>query len=187
MILQGVEKCLCKQDDILIGGVSWQENIKILAEVLERLHKYNLHLKMAKCEFLKRDVVYLGLKIDAEGLHPAEEKVNAVKRAPVPQNFSELRLFLGMVQYYHPFLPTTLAPLHELLKKGVQCTWAKECQLAYEACKQGLISDALLVHYDGNRELRLVCDASSYGTGAVISHVMDDGQERPHRPECYCL
>ena len=36
---------------------------------------------------------------------------------------SELRSFLGMVQYYHPFLPdlaTTLAPLHELLKKGVQ-------------------------------------------------------------------
>ena len=87
-----------------------------------------------------------------------------------------------MVQYYHPFLPdlaTTLAPLHELLKKGVQWTWTKECQQAYEACKQGLTSDALLVHYDGNRELRLACDASSYGIGAVISHVMDDGQERP--------
>ena len=35
------------------------------------------------------------------------------------------------------------------------------------------------MHYDGNRELRLACDASSYGIGAVISHVMDDGQERP--------
>ena len=67
MIFQGVEKCVCKQDNILIGGVSWQENIKILAELLERLHKYSLHLKMAKCEFLKREVVYLGLKIDAEG------------------------------------------------------------------------------------------------------------------------
>ena len=89
--------------------------------MLERLRKYNPHLKMAKCEFLRREVVYLGLKIDAESLHPVEEKVDAVKRAPVPQKFSELRSFLGMVQYYHPFLPdlaTTLAPLHELLKKG---------------------------------------------------------------------
>jgi len=173
---------VCKQDDILIGGVSWQENIKILDEVLERLHKYYLHLKMAKCEFLKREVVYLGLKIDAEGLHPVEENVDAVKRAPVPQNFSEMRSFLGMVQYYHPFLPdlaTTPAPLHKLFKKGVQWTWTKECQQAYEACKQGLTSDALLVHYDGDRELRLTCDASSYEIGAVISHVMDDGQERP--------
>ena len=96
---------MCKQDDIIFGGVSWQENIKILTEVLERLHKYNLHLKMAKCEFLKREVVYLGLKIDAQGLDPVEEKVNAVKRVPVPQNVSELRSFLGMVQYYHPLLP----------------------------------------------------------------------------------
>ena len=43
----------------------------------------------------------------------------------------------------------------------------------------GLSSDALLVHYDAKRELRLACDASSYGLGAVISHVMDDGLERP--------
>ena len=104
MILQGVPNCVCKQDDILIGGVSWQENIKILSEVLERLHKCNVHLKMAKCEFLKREVVYLSLKIDAEGLHPVDEKVDAVRRTPVPQNVKELRSFLGMFRYYYPIL-----------------------------------------------------------------------------------
>ena len=77
MILQGVPNCVCKEDDILIGGVSGQ--------------------------FLKREVVYLGLKIDAEGLHPVDEKVDAVKRAPIPQNVKELRFLLGMVQYYHPY------------------------------------------------------------------------------------
>ena len=54
-----------------------------------------------------------------------------------------------------------------------------ECQQAYEACKSGLTSDTLLVHCEVNRELRLACDAPSYGLGAVISHVKDDGQERP--------
>ena len=48
-----------------------------------------------------------------------------------------------------------------------------------ESCKEGLTSDSLLVHYDLNRELRLACDASSYGLGAVLSHIMDDGRERP--------
>ena len=76
-----------------------------------------------------------------------------------------------------PYLATTLAPLTELLKKGVQLAWTKECQQAYEACKQNLTSDTLLVHYEGSRERRLACDASSYGIGAVISHVMDDGRE----------
>ena len=181
-ILQGIEKCVCKQDDILIGGNDWRENLTILGEVLEILCRHNVHLKQSKCEFLKPEVVYLGLKINEKGLHPVEEKVDAVRKAPVPSNVSELRYFLGMVQYYHSFLPnlaTTLAPLHKLLKKDVQWKWTSECQKAYDVCKQSLTSDTLLVHYDLNRKLRLACDASSYGLGAVLSHVMDDGQERP--------
>ena len=58
-ILQGIGKCVCKQDDILVGGNDWQEKLKVLAEVLDRLQQYNLHLKLSKCEFLKPKVVYL--------------------------------------------------------------------------------------------------------------------------------
>ena len=110
------------------------------------------------------------------------EKRNAVRKAPAPRNVKELRSFLGMVQYYHSFLPglaTTLAPLPKLLQKNVPWDWTKECQTAFEGCKESLTSDSLLVYYDLNRELRLACDASSYGLGAVLSHVMDDdGRER---------
>ena len=93
-----------------------------------------------------------------------------------------MRSFLGIVQYYHYFLPglaTMLAPLHKLLQKGMQWEWTHDCQKVFEGCKEGLASDSLLVHYDLNRELKLACDASSYGLGAVLSHIMDDGQERP--------
>ena len=48
-ILQGIEKRVCKQDDVLVGGNDWQENLKIFAKVLDRLHKYNLYLKLPKC------------------------------------------------------------------------------------------------------------------------------------------
>ena len=125
-ILLGVEKCVCKQDDILIGGNNWQENLKLLAEVLDGLYKYNLHLKLPKCDVLKPGVLYLGLGRSAQGLQPEEERFNAVKRAPAPQNVSELRSFLGVVQYYHSFPPglgTILAPLHRLLQKNVRCEW----------------------------------------------------------------
>ena len=63
-ILQGIEKCVCKQDDILICGNDWRENLKILGEVLERLCRHNVHLKQSKCEFLKPEVENLGLKIN---------------------------------------------------------------------------------------------------------------------------
>ena len=117
-ILLGIEKCVCKQDDVLVCRNDWQENLKILAEVLDNLHKYNLHLELSKCEFLKPGVVYLSLKISALGLQPVKEKISAVKEAPTPRNVSELRSFRGIMQYFQSFLPglaTMLAPLHRLL------------------------------------------------------------------------
>ena len=144
-ILQGIEKCVCKQDDILIGGIEWQENLKILGEVLDRLHKYNLHLKLSKCEFLKPEVVYLGLRISADGLQPVAEKIEAIKRAPSPRNVNELRSFLGMVQYHHSFLPglaTTLAPLHRLWKKKVQWDGQSNARRLLKPARRAL----LLIH-----------------------------------------
>lgn len=37
-VLQGIDKCVCKQDDILMGGNDWKENFKILFEVLDYIN-----------------------------------------------------------------------------------------------------------------------------------------------------
>ena len=42
-----------------------------------------------------------------------------------------------------------------------------------------ITSEQVLTHYDPNLPLRLACDASPVGIGAVLSHVMSDGTERP--------
>ena len=63
---------------------------------------------------------YLGHHISAEEISPTKEKVHAIVDPPEPQNVSELRSFLGLVNYYGKFLPqlsTLLAPLNELLQK----------------------------------------------------------------------
>ena len=44
-------------------------------------------------------IEYLGYIIDADGLHPIEEKVKAIKNAPQPKNVTELRSFLGILNY----------------------------------------------------------------------------------------
>jgi len=135
-----------------------------------------------KCLFLHSNIEYLGHVVDEEGIQPTEEKVKAIKKAPAPTNVPQLRSFLGLINYYHTFLPNlaaTLTPLYSLLNKRQQCGWNNKQQVAFQCAKDALQSDALLIHYDPAKPLVLACDASDYGVGAVLSHVVDGGKERP--------
>ncbi len=180
-MLQGIDGVGVLMDDILIGTKKTEHDEKV-HEVCQRLEKYGVKVKLSKCKFKVHKVEYLGHMIDADGIHPMESKVEAISKAEPPKNVSELRAFLGMVNYYGKFLPcmsTTLGPLYHLLKSDSEWEWSHEQETAFEKCKSLLASDSVLVHYDPNRQLTLACDASSYGIGCVISHIMDDGSERP--------
>ena len=107
--------------------------------------------------------------------------MEAVLQAPKPTNQQQLCLFLGLLQYYRKFLhnlSTLLSPLNALLK-NTPWKWTKECDQAFSDAKSALASAAVLVHYNPKLPLRLATDASSYGIGAVISHVSTEGEERP--------
>ena len=45
--------------------------------------------------------------------------------------------------------------------------------------KELLLSSQVFTHFDPKMEIRLACDASDYGIGAVLSHVTADGAEKP--------
>ena len=101
---------------------------------------------------------YLGHKITTKGLQPTEEKVRAIKEAPPPSNVSQLRSFIGLVNYYGKFLPNlanTLAPLYSLLQKDKKWSWGDAQKSAFDKAKDQLSSDKLLVHFDTNKELLL--------------------------------
>ena len=141
-----------------------------------------MKLKRAKCEFLLRSVSYLGHIISAEGLRTADSKVTAIVDAPEPRNVSELRSILGMVNYYGKFLPnlaTTLSPLYKLLRKTTAWHWGPKQKQACRNVKSLLKSNRVLTHFDDRLPLILECDASPYGLGAVLSHRMPDGSEKP--------
>jgi hypothetical protein len=54
---------------------------------------------------MAKSVQYLGHIIDAEGLHPITDKIEAVQQAPPPRNVSELKSYLGLLAYYGKFIP----------------------------------------------------------------------------------
>ena len=181
-ILQGIPNVICYIDDILVTGPDDDAHLRNLTEVLERLEKHGVRMKRAKCNFMQGSVQYLGHSVDAEGLHTTPGKLEAVVKAPEPKNVQELRSFLGMLNYYGKFIPnisTIVHPLNRLLQHGHPWKWSEECKRAFQQAKETLTSSRLLVHYDPLLPLRLAADASAYGLGGVILHIMPDGAERP--------
>ena len=181
-ILQGIPRVVVYIDNILITGSSEQEHMNILGKVLGVLEKYNLRLKKEKCVFNVPSVDYLGYRISALGLQPLPKKIIAIQEAPAPSNGQELRAFLGLVNYYGRFISqfsTITHPLNQLLKNGTRWVWSKACNKAFLLLKEKLASAEVLAHYDVNLPMKLDCDASAYGIGAVLSHTYSDGSERP--------
>ena len=147
-ILQGLDRVAVYIDDILITGRSEEEHLRVLDEVLQRLEKAGMRLKKSKCTFLSQSVEYLGHKISKEGLQPTEDKVRAITHAPKPNNVSQLKAFLGLVNYYHKFMPnlsTVMSPLYKLLQVKVPWTWGRQQQQAFEEAKSFLKSPQLLI------------------------------------------
>ena len=90
-------------DDILISGATEEEHLITLEVEFDRLDKAGLQGREEQCQFMVSLVTYLGYQIDAEGLHPLEDKVHSVVNAPSPKNVQEP--YLGLLMYYGKFLP----------------------------------------------------------------------------------
>ena len=119
-LLRDVPRVCVYLDDILITRKRVDEHLDNLSKVLERLGDSEFRLKRSKCVFLLPSMDYLGHTITSEGLKPNEEKVQAIKSAPRTADVTQLRSFLGLVNYYGKFLPhmsSVLAPLYQLLQK----------------------------------------------------------------------
>ena len=69
--------------------------------------------------------------------------------------------------------------MNRLKSKNVKSEWTPKCDSAFEEVKQLVVSRQILTHYDPILPLKLDCDASCYGIGAVISHTFPDGSEKP--------
>ena len=174
-VLQGIPNVQCYLDDIIVTGKTMEEHLETLDVVLERLRAHGLKANKSKCNFLQDSVTYCGNVISSRGLHQFDGKVQAIAQMPRPKDVTQLRSFLGMVQYYSKFLPnlaSQLGPLHRLLQKNEKWTWKPEQEKCFSAVKDLLLQDRVLTHFNPDLPLTLACDSSSYGLGAVLSHRM---------------
>ncbi|KAG8192727.1 hypothetical protein JTE90_009750 [Oedothorax gibbosus] len=112
----------------------------------------------------------------------SEGKVEAIRAAPKPENKQQLQAFLGLVNFYHSFLPNKASiaePLHGLLDGDAPWNWSSDHTKAFNSLKQLISSESVLTPFDDSLPIVLTCDASPYGVGAVLAHVLPDGREAP--------
>ena len=178
-LLRGLSPCFL--DDVPIGGKDDKDLLEKLRKILSILQEAGLRLNKEKCQFFLKEITYLGFKIDANGIHPLMDKVEAIQKALAPKNVTELQAYLGLLNFYRRFIPNAanvLEPLNRLLRSENSWKWEKEQQMAFDKSKEILLTSKCLMHFDPKLPIVVSADSSSYGVGAVISHVVN-GAEHP--------
>lgn len=180
-VLEGIDYVYCYLDDVLIAGKDLNECRQRLHVVLKRLSDANIKVNWEKCKFFVTKLTYLGHVICDKGLLPCQDKISTIQHAKVPKNVTELKSFLGLINYYNKFIPnlsSKLYYLYNLLRNDVKFIWNDNCQTAFDDSKKALLETHFLEFYDPKKPIVVVTDASGYGLGGVIAHIVD-GVEKP--------
>jgi hypothetical protein len=94
-------------------------------------------------------VKFVGHIIDADGIRPDPDKIQAIKDMNPPSNVSDVRRFLGMVNQLSKCsgrLALLTEPLRELLKKKNEWSWGHLQESAFRDIKKELSSTPCLGH-----------------------------------------
>ena len=105
-------------DDIIIFSRSEQEHFEHLKTFFKRLDQHGTVINATKSEFGKTELNFLSHLNTKEGIRPAKEKIKAISKFPIPSITKQLRRYIGMIQYYHRFVPHAaelLGPLIDML------------------------------------------------------------------------
>lgn len=171
-------------DDILAyTDDSEKGHWKTVRSILSKLEKAGLYLDIDKCDFMCREVKYLGFIIRAgESVNVDPIKVKAILEWQAPTSVKGVRSFLGFANFYRCFVnkfSEIVAPLTNLTKKDSTWRWGKEENEAFERLKKIFASEPVLAQWDPGRETILEADCSGYAIGGCLSQMDDQNYLRP--------
>ncbi|CAM5125559.1 unnamed protein product [Natator depressus] len=130
------------------------------------------------------EVSYLGHRVGSSRLKPEPAKVEVIRDWPAPHTKKQVHAFIGMAGYYRRFVPHFSAiatPITELCKKGKpdKVVWTKQCQEAFRALKEALVSGPVLANPDFDKPFVVFTDASEMGVGVVLMQEDEKGERHP--------
>ena len=173
-VCQGLARVFVYLDDILVASEDRHQHIRDLTELFGRLEDHGLVIKRTKCVIGVSSIDFLGHHVNAKGIVPLPEKVRVIRDFPRPSTVRGLQEFLGMINFYHRFVPHVaeiLVPMHAALagrKRLASLVWTPEMENAFTASKNALADATLLIHPVEDTPTSLTVDASIVAIGGVL-------------------
>ena len=99
-------------DDLLIFSKTREEHLQHIRAVLCKLRENELFVSPKKCQFMTEETEFLGLLVGRDGIRVNPEKVRAIEQWPTPTSLTELRSFLGLIQFFGGLLRDFLNVRH---------------------------------------------------------------------------
>ena len=187
--LEGLENTRKLVDDVLVHDTSKdiQDHERRVRHFLDRCREAGITLNPSKFTFGAPEVKFAGYIVGREGIKADPEKIEALTKFPKPQNISDVRSFLGLVEQlagYSKEVSGAMAPLRPLLSPKNAFIWTSDHDRAFQATKAALASPPVLQPFDPKWETTLHTDASRLkGLGFVLMQ-KNPKEQRWHLVEC---
>ena len=170
-------------DDILIVTRGNKDvHMQKVREVMQILDKANLQLKIDKCNIACKKIEWLGYELTGSGISPVNGKVQGISEQLRPTNLKELRSFLGAVNLLNKFVPdlaSSCYPFRSILEKDNPWIWTKQHEAAFLNINHKIKKITELTHFKRNNPVRIICDASKKGLGAVLQQQQNNQDWKP--------
>jgi hypothetical protein len=178
-------------DDVVIMTKqdSFDQHLVDIEEVLKRFKQYNIKINPKKCEFVRKEITFLGHTITRDGVKPDERNTIKISNLPIPKSQTDVRHCLGVFSFFRRLIRNfakIASPLTSLCGKGTKFVWTDECQSAFDQLKTELSSSPVIYFPDDEKEFHIFVDASQKAIGIALCQCKAGDDKNPvYYPICF--
>lgn len=168
-------------DDLLIFSQSFEEHVRHIDLVLNRLKEYGATVKLSKSKFLEPEVNFLGYVISSDGIKMDPEKINKILELKDPRNLKELQSMLGLMNYYRGFhykYSELTNKFSHLLSSRKRWIWNKTDSDNFNILKKEFLNHVMLGHPNFQKEFFIGTDASDNCVASVLYQLNELGEQK---------
>ena len=183
LILASINTVYVYTDDILfVTKGTKQEHVNKVREVMRVLGDANLQLKARKCIIAQESIEWPCSKLTRTSISPGNTKSQDISERLRPTHLKQIRSFLRTVNQFNKFILSLVSinfPFISVLKKVADSEWNDSHEKAFKKINDEIKIDVELSQFKKTQEIRIICDASKQGPGAVLQQRQKDGECSP--------